>query len=121
MATFASLYADGAFWQQNPFRDPEPGYLVRVFDEEQSADCAFGAPIVDGDRAAVRWSATTKLVDAVHDVRRRRRSRSGPQPAGQFVAVGGEPGVSAALRDRIDKELGWVAVVPAFGERVRLD
>ena len=57
------LYAEDAFWQQNPFRDPEPGYLARVFDEEESADCEFGTPIVDGDEAAVRWSAQTKLVD----------------------------------------------------------
>jgi hypothetical protein len=27
-----ALYADGAFWQQHPFREPEPGYLARVFD-----------------------------------------------------------------------------------------
>ena len=59
----AALYADDALWQQNPFRDPEPGYLARVFEEEESADCEFGTPIVDGDRAAVRWSARTKLVD----------------------------------------------------------
>jgi predicted SnoaL-like aldol condensation-catalyzing enzyme len=59
----AALYTDDAFWQQNPFRDPEPGYLARVFDEEESADCEFGTPIVDGDRAAVRWSARTELVD----------------------------------------------------------
>jgi hypothetical protein len=58
----AALYADGALWQQNPFRDPEPGYLARVFEEEESADCEFGTPIVDGDAAAVRWSARTKLV-----------------------------------------------------------
>jgi len=57
------LYAAGAFWQQNPFRDPEPGYLARVFDEEESAECEFGIPIVDGDRAAVQWSGRTKLVD----------------------------------------------------------
>jgi hypothetical protein len=59
----AALYADGAFWQQHPFREPEPGFLVRVFDEEESAACEFGTPIVDGDRAAVPWSAQTKLVD----------------------------------------------------------
>ena len=59
----AALYADDGLWQQNPFRDPEPGYLARVFDEEESADCEFGNPIVDGDRVAVRWSARTKLVD----------------------------------------------------------
>jgi len=58
-----ALYADGAFWQQHPFRDPEPGYVARVFSEETSVECEFGAPIVDGDRAAVPWSAQTKLVD----------------------------------------------------------
>jgi hypothetical protein len=58
----AALYADGAFWQQHPFREPEPGYLARVFAEEESAECQFGRPIVDGDQAAVAWSAHTRLV-----------------------------------------------------------
>jgi SnoaL-like protein len=58
-----ALYADGAFWQQHPFHEPEPGYLSRVFDEEESADCQFETPIVEGDRAAVSWRAKTKLVD----------------------------------------------------------
>src|SRR5439155_22678403 len=49
-----ALYADGAFWQQHPFREPEPGYVARVFDEEESARCEFGTPIVDGDRARRR-------------------------------------------------------------------
>ena len=58
-----ALYADEAFWQQHPFREPEPGYLARVFEEEEAAECQFGSPIVDGDLAAVPWSAQTKLVD----------------------------------------------------------
>jgi len=58
-----ALYADGAFWQQHPFREPEPGYLARVFGEEESAECQFGRPVVDGDQAAVPWSAQTRLVD----------------------------------------------------------
>jgi hypothetical protein len=58
-----ALYAEGASWQQHPFRKPEPGYLVCVFAEEESARCEFGTPIVDGDRAAVPWSAQTTLVD----------------------------------------------------------
>ena len=33
-AAIAALYAEGAFWQQHPFREPEPGYLARVFAEE---------------------------------------------------------------------------------------
>jgi hypothetical protein len=63
MAGISALYADGAFWQQHPFRDPEQGYLARVFAEEESAVCRFGVPIVDGDRAAVPWSALTRLTD----------------------------------------------------------
>jgi metallo-beta-lactamase family protein len=44
-----------------------------------------------------------------------------PRPPDTTYIVHGEPGASAALRDPIDKELGWVTVVPTFGERVRLD
>jgi len=55
------LFAEGAFWQQHPFRDPEPDYLARVFGEEESAECQFGTPIVDGDRAAVTWTAHSTL------------------------------------------------------------
>jgi hypothetical protein len=62
-AAISSLYAEGAFWQQHPFRDPEPSYLVRVFAEEESAQCQFGVPVVDGDQAAVSWSAQTRLTD----------------------------------------------------------
>lgn len=62
-AAISALYAEGAFWQQHPFRDPEPGYLARVFAEEESAQCRFGAPLVDGDQAAVAWWAQTRLAD----------------------------------------------------------
>jgi predicted SnoaL-like aldol condensation-catalyzing enzyme len=61
--SIGALYAENAHWQQHPFREPESGYLARVFDEEESASCKFGTPIVDGDRAAVEWSAQTKLTD----------------------------------------------------------
>jgi len=62
-ASIAALYAEGAFWQQHPFREPEVGYLHRVFAEEESAQCQFGTLIVDGDRAAVAWTRQTKLKD----------------------------------------------------------
>ena len=42
---------------------PEPGYLARVFGEEESAQVWFGAPVVDGDQAAVPWTAQTRLTD----------------------------------------------------------
>jgi hypothetical protein len=62
-SAIGALYAEGASWQQHPFREPEPGYVARVFEEEESAECEFGTPVVDGDRAAVPWSAQTRLVD----------------------------------------------------------
>jgi hypothetical protein len=61
-SAISALYADGALWQPHPFQDPDPGYLARVFAEEESAEVQFGTPIVDGDRAAVPWTAQTKLV-----------------------------------------------------------
>ena len=42
-----------------------------------------------------------------------------PQPAATYV-VHGEPAAAAALRDRLDHELGWTAAVPALGERVTI-
>jgi hypothetical protein len=60
-----ALYAEGAYFQSHPFRDPQapPDYIVPTLAEEESAECEFGEPIVDGDRAAVQWSAETRLKD----------------------------------------------------------
>ena len=38
-------------------------YIGPTFGEEVSAECWFGEPLVDGDRAAVEWSAETRLKD----------------------------------------------------------
>ncbi|WP_405009786.1 MBL fold metallo-hydrolase RNA specificity domain-containing protein [Kitasatospora sp. NBC_01539] len=43
--------------------------------------------------------------------------RTAPPPSATYL-VHGEPGGSRSLRDRIDRELGWTAVVPRSGERV---
>ena len=42
-------------------------------------------------------------------------------PPSTLYAVHGEPAASAALAERVTRELGWCAVVPRHGERVRLD
>src|SRR5215469_18241886 len=63
IAAISALYAECAFWQQHPFHDPEQGYLARVFAEEESAQVRMGAPLVDGDQAAVPWTAQTRLTD----------------------------------------------------------
>ncbi len=44
-----------------------------------------------------------------------------PAPPDIVYVVHGEPGASAALRDRIARRDDWSAVVPRQGERVRLD
>ncbi|MFF2625482.1 MBL fold metallo-hydrolase RNA specificity domain-containing protein [Kitasatospora griseola] len=43
--------------------------------------------------------------------------RPAPAPSATYL-VHGEPEGAQALRDRIDRELGWTAVVPRSGERV---
>ena len=59
------LYAEDAFFQSHPFRDPQTprAYLEPTLGAEAWADCEFMNPIVDGDRAAVEWSAETRLRD----------------------------------------------------------
>jgi metallo-beta-lactamase family protein len=42
-----------------------------------------------------------------------------PEATATYV-VHGEASAGAALRDRIDHELGWTATVPALGERVTI-
>jgi metallo-beta-lactamase family protein len=44
----------------------------------------------------------------------------GPRPGSTYV-VHGEPAASQRLATRINDELGWNAVAPSYGERVRLD
>jgi SnoaL-like domain len=58
-----ALYAEGAHFQSDPFREAvtPADYIIPTFAEEESAECQFGEPIVDGDRAAIEWSAETRL------------------------------------------------------------
>ena len=60
-----ALYAEGAYFQSHPFRDAQSprDYIEPTLAAEESAECEFGEPIVDGERAAVPWSAETKLKD----------------------------------------------------------
>ena len=44
-----------------------------------------------------------------------------PAPPDACFVVHGEQESAQALADRVERELGWLAVVPRFGERVRLD
>jgi ketosteroid isomerase-like protein len=55
----ATLYAHDALFYSHPFREPEAprDYVAWAFAEQASAQCRFGEPVVDGDRASVEWWA----------------------------------------------------------------
>jgi hypothetical protein len=62
------LYAEDAIYRSHPFRDPHHGragmleYTRWAFSSEEDADCWFGEPIVQGDRAAVEyWAVILEL------------------------------------------------------------
>jgi hypothetical protein len=64
-AEIVALYAEGAYFRSHPFRSAQapPEYIEPTLAAEEWAECEFGEPIVDGDRAAVEWSAETRLRD----------------------------------------------------------
>ena len=47
--------------------------------------------------------------------------RAAPREPRTVYVVHGEPGAAAGMAARVSDELGWCAVVPRLGERVRLD
>ena len=56
-----ALYAEECLFYSHPFRKPETprDYVAWAFAEQASAECRFGEPVVEGDRAAVDWWAVT--------------------------------------------------------------
>jgi ketosteroid isomerase-like protein len=63
----ARLYATDAVFRSLPFRDPHLGregakeYAAWSFETQESAECWFGEPIVDGARASVEyWAVVTE-------------------------------------------------------------
>ena len=49
----------------HPFRARQgpAEYVQWAFDDQQSAECRFGEPVVDGARAAVDWWAVVRSKD----------------------------------------------------------
>jgi SnoaL-like domain len=54
-----ALYADGAVFYSAPFRDCQAprDYVRWAFSDQAEAECRFGEPVVEGDRAAIDWWA----------------------------------------------------------------
>ena len=55
----AALYATDAVFISHPFREQQPPkeYVSWAFAEQSAAECRFGVPVVDGERAAIDWWA----------------------------------------------------------------
>jgi SnoaL-like domain len=60
-----ALYADGAVFYSHPFRERQRprDYVEWAFQDQASATCRFGTPVVAGDRAAVDWWAVMSGTD----------------------------------------------------------
>jgi hypothetical protein len=65
VAAIAALYAPDAVFYSHPFRDRQgPVEYVRwAFGDQEAAQCRFGEPLVDGQRAAVDWWAVVTAKD----------------------------------------------------------
>jgi ketosteroid isomerase-like protein len=61
----AALYAPDAIFYSHPFRAAQgpAEYAAWAFADQQTAECRFGEPVVDGARAAVDWWAVVTSND----------------------------------------------------------
>jgi ketosteroid isomerase-like protein len=61
----AALYAPEAIFFSHPFRERQNArvYVEWAFAEQIRAECRFGEPVVEGDRAAVDWWAVIEAHD----------------------------------------------------------
>ena len=55
----AGVYTPKTLFFSHPFRDVQAphDYAAWAFRDQASAECRFGEPVVEGDRAAVDWWA----------------------------------------------------------------
>jgi SnoaL-like domain len=60
-----ALYRDGAVFYSHPFRNRQAprDYVTWAFSDQAQAECRFGEPTVEGDRAAVDWWAVMTTED----------------------------------------------------------
>ena len=61
----AALYAPDAAFRSHPFREAQAPYeyATWAFGDQDAAECRFGRPVVQADRAAVDWWAVVTSTD----------------------------------------------------------
>ena len=100
----AALYADGAAFRSQPFRDLRSPreYAEWAFSEQDAAECWFGEPVIDDPRAAVEYWAIVRFEGRDETI------------AGISVLRFGPDGLVAEQRDcwnsqagRVEPPRGW--------------
>jgi ketosteroid isomerase-like protein len=61
----AAVYDDDAVFYSHPFRPRQSwrAYAEWAFSDQAEAECRFGDPLVEGDRAAVDWCGVIRAKD----------------------------------------------------------
>ena len=98
-----ALYARDAVFFSHPFRPRQDvrEYVAWAFADQASAECRFGEPLVDGDRAAVEWWGASATRSGEVDTHRRRLVAS-VRRGGSRRRAAGRVGVAARCRgDRL--------------------
>ena len=69
MEAISALYAPDAVFYSHPFRARQVPreYVAWAFAEQAAAQCRFGEPLVDEDRAAVDWWAVVTGHDGTEE------------------------------------------------------
>ena len=101
----AALYAPNAAFYSHPFRalqSPDE-YVRSVFADQAEAECRFGEPLVQGDRAAIDWWGVITALDG-----------STQTVAGTSLLRFGEEGLVVEQRDAWGEQDGR-RELPAWG------
>lgn len=106
----AALFTDDAIYREHPYESPVLGqggvreYWARVTATQDEVKVRYGAPLIDGRRAAVEWWVTMRNQGAEITL------------AGEFLLLFDDVGLCSELREywhfgegRIDPPKGWGA------------
>ena len=100
-----AVYAEGASFRSEPFRDLQRprAYAEWAFGEQDEAECWFGEPIVDGDRAAVEYWGIVRFEGADETI------------AGTAMLRFGQDGTVIEQRDTWNAKPGRFEPPPGWG------
>jgi hypothetical protein len=101
----AALYAADAAFRSQPFRDLQSprAYVEWAFSEQDEAECWFGEPVVEGNRAAIEYWGIVRFEGRDETI------------AGIAFVTFGPEGLVAEQRDCWNSQEGRVEPPPGWG------